>query len=175
MRSVFFLLITGFHLFCAIFWQLEQWMADLCLMLNLFILIEAYDTLKQFRRSLCDCNSVVFTINPDLRNPWIPGMQWRQSNTCTHNSIRRFSVPNRDSKDIIKLGYVPFDSAYLNGSLIVYSSFFVDCDSMNDSVLNSRPPVQNWLGTVGVWYWPLLYIYCVSNCISCNIIYLYKL
>lgn len=142
-------------------------------MLNLFVLIEAYDTLKQFRRSLCDCNSVVFTINPDLRNPWIPGMQWRQSNTCTHNSIRRFSVPNRDSKDIIKLGYVPFDSAYLNGSLIVYSSFFVDCDSMNDSVLNSRPPVQNWPGTVGVWYWLLLYIYRVSNCISCNIIYLF--
>lgn len=44
-------------------------MADLCLMLNLFVLIEAYDTLKQFRRSLSDCNSVVFTINPDLRNP----------------------------------------------------------------------------------------------------------
>lgn len=40
------------------------------------------------------------------------------------------------------MGYVPFDSAYLNGSLIVYSSFFVDCDSMNDSVLNSRPPVH---------------------------------
>lgn len=34
-----------------------------------FYYSKAYDTLKQFRRSLCDCNSVVFTINPDLRNP----------------------------------------------------------------------------------------------------------
>lgn len=61
----------------------------------------------------------------------------------------------------------------INGSLIVYSSFYVDCDSMNDSVLNSRSRVQNWLGTAGVWYWSLLYIYCVMNCISCNIIYLF--
>lgn len=62
MRSVFFVNNGISFILC-------HFLADLCLMLNLFVLIEAYDTLKQFRRSLCDCNSVVFTINPDLRNP----------------------------------------------------------------------------------------------------------
>lgn len=55
---------------------------------------------------------------------------------CIYNFICCFFVFNRDSKDIIKLGYVFFDFVYLNGSLIVYLLFFVDCDSMNDFVFN---------------------------------------
>ncbi|XP_048753006.1 uncharacterized protein LOC125664326 [Ostrea edulis] len=34
-----------------------------------FYYSKAYETLKQFRRTQCECNSTVFTINPDLRNP----------------------------------------------------------------------------------------------------------